>query len=138
MSLVWAIPVAAAALAAALVVARARAFEDAAVALAREVARLRELRPRLVALRAELDAVDRRADELRERHPWRTERPSGRPSARAEQPGIEPVTQARQRGPGPSGRGSGKQYVEARAARRRRRQERETRRGSPRGGKPIR
>jgi hypothetical protein len=46
-SLLWTVPVVAAALAAGLVAARARALEDATVDLAVEIRLLRDLRPRL-------------------------------------------------------------------------------------------
>lgn len=68
MSIVWAIPVAAAALATILVVARARALEDATVDLVHEVKRLPELRPRLTAVRSALHDTHERATELGERH----------------------------------------------------------------------
>jgi hypothetical protein len=50
-SLVWSVPVVAAALAAGLVLARVRALEEAAFELWREVARLSELRRPLSGLR---------------------------------------------------------------------------------------
>lgn len=55
MSLLWAVPAVAVAIAAALVLARARTIEDASVALLVAVRRTGELRRPLVDLRAELD-----------------------------------------------------------------------------------
>ncbi len=69
MSLLWTVPVVAAALATGLVAARARALEEAAVDLAIEVRRLKELRPRLAAVRAGLRETRERAAELTRRHP---------------------------------------------------------------------
>jgi hypothetical protein len=68
-SLIWSVPVVAAALAIGLVAARARALEDATVDLASEVRRLRELQPRLAALRAGFQETGERATELSRRHP---------------------------------------------------------------------
>jgi uncharacterized protein involved in exopolysaccharide biosynthesis len=69
MSLVWTVPVMAAAVATGLVAARARALEDATRELAREVGRLRSLRPRLAAVRSALTDTEVRAAEFRRRHP---------------------------------------------------------------------
>ncbi|MGH9227725.1 MAG: hypothetical protein ACRD07_03165 [Acidimicrobiales bacterium] len=69
MSLLWTVPVVAAALATGLVAARARALEDASVGLAVEIRRLRELRPRLAAVRTGLQETGERAAELSRRHP---------------------------------------------------------------------
>jgi uncharacterized protein involved in exopolysaccharide biosynthesis len=66
--LVWTIPVVAAAIAAGVVAARARALEDAGRQLAREVARLSELRWSLAALRASVRETDARVAAFRERH----------------------------------------------------------------------
>jgi uncharacterized protein involved in exopolysaccharide biosynthesis len=66
--LVWTIPVVAAAIAAGLVAARARAIEDAAGGLLRAVARLREIEPRLRALRAAARQTDARIAAFRARH----------------------------------------------------------------------
>jgi hypothetical protein len=68
-SLLWTVPVVAAALAAGMVGARARALEDATVDLAVEIGRLRDLRPRLAGVRAALRDTDERAAELSRRHP---------------------------------------------------------------------
>jgi hypothetical protein len=68
-SLIWSVPVVAAALAIGLVAARARALEDATVDLASEVRRLRELQPRLAAVRAGFQETRERATELSRRHP---------------------------------------------------------------------
>jgi hypothetical protein len=68
-SLLWTVPVVAAALATGLVAARARALEDATVDLAIEIRRLRELRPRLAGVRAALRDTRERASELSRRHP---------------------------------------------------------------------
>jgi cytochrome c-type biogenesis protein CcmH/NrfF len=67
-NLLWTVPVVAAALATALVAARARALEDATVDLAVEIRRLRELRPRLARVRVALRDTRERAAELRRRH----------------------------------------------------------------------
>ncbi|MGH9287519.1 MAG: hypothetical protein ACRD0V_04365 [Acidimicrobiales bacterium] len=69
MSLLWTVPVVAAALASGLVAARARALEDATVDLAIEIRRLRELRPQLAGVRAGLRDSGVRAAELARRHP---------------------------------------------------------------------
>jgi hypothetical protein len=68
-SLLWTVPVVAAALATGLVAARARALEDATMDLAIEVRRLRELQPRLAAVQAGLEGARERAAELTRRHP---------------------------------------------------------------------
>lgn len=69
MSLLWAVPVAAAAAGVVVVVATARAFEDEAVALRREVQRLGELREPLAAVRATMAESDELAEGFRRRHP---------------------------------------------------------------------
>ncbi|HET6920379.1 MAG TPA: hypothetical protein VFI46_13065 [Jiangellaceae bacterium] len=69
MSLLWTVPVVAAALGTGLVAARARALEDASVDLAIEIRRLRELQPRLVGVRTGLQETRERATELSRRHP---------------------------------------------------------------------
>jgi hypothetical protein len=68
-SLLWTVPVVAAALAAGLVAARARALEDATVDLAVEIRRLRDLRPRLAGVRAAVRDTRELAAELSRRHP---------------------------------------------------------------------
>jgi hypothetical protein len=68
-SLLWTVPVVAAAVAAGLVAARARALEDATVGLAVEFRRLRELQPRLAAVHARLGETRERAAALARRHP---------------------------------------------------------------------
>lgn len=68
MSLLWAVPVVAAAIATVLVVARARALEDAAVAVAAEVARLRELRRPLAAVREAAAETDEVVQAFRRHH----------------------------------------------------------------------
>ncbi|HET6665540.1 MAG TPA: hypothetical protein VFG94_14835 [Acidimicrobiales bacterium] len=69
MSLLWTVPVVAAALATGLVAARARALENATVDLASDVRRLSELQPRLRAVQAGLEETRERAAELTRRHP---------------------------------------------------------------------
>lgn len=68
MSLLWAVPVVAAAIATVIVVARARALEDAAVAVATEVARLRELHRPLAAVREATAETDDVVQAFRRRH----------------------------------------------------------------------
>jgi hypothetical protein len=68
MSLLWALPVVAAAAATVLVVAWARPLEDAAVALAREVRRLRHVEGPLGSVRAALAETDEVATGFRRRH----------------------------------------------------------------------
>jgi hypothetical protein len=67
-TLVWAVPVVAAALATLVVVARARGVEDECVALAREVAALAELRRPLAAVRDATVETDEAVAAFRERH----------------------------------------------------------------------
>ena len=67
-SLVWSVPVVAAALAAGLVLARVRALEDAAFGLWREVARLSELHRPLRGLREATRETDDLAAAFRARH----------------------------------------------------------------------
>jgi uncharacterized protein involved in exopolysaccharide biosynthesis len=67
-SLLWTVPVVAAAVATGLVAARARALEDATADLAIEIRRLRELRPRLACVRAAVRDARERASDLRRRH----------------------------------------------------------------------
>ena len=69
MSLWWTVPVVAAAVATGLVAAQARALEDATRELAREVGRLRALRPPLAAVRSALAGTEARAADFRRRHP---------------------------------------------------------------------
>jgi hypothetical protein len=68
MSLLWALPVVAAAAAMVLVVAWARPLEDAAVALAREVRRLRQVARPLGTVRAAMAETDDVAAGFRRRH----------------------------------------------------------------------
>jgi uncharacterized protein involved in exopolysaccharide biosynthesis len=68
-SLLWTVPVVAAAVATGLVAARARALEDSTRALGREVGRLRMLRPRLAGVRRALAGTEARVAEFRRRHP---------------------------------------------------------------------
>jgi hypothetical protein len=65
-SLLWIVPVLAAAVATGLVAARARALEDATVELARELRSLRELGPRV---QAGLRDTQELAADLRRHHP---------------------------------------------------------------------
>ena len=67
--MLWTVPVVAAALATGLVAARARALEDTTVDLAIEIRRLRDLQPRLAAVRVRLRETHERAAELSRRHP---------------------------------------------------------------------
>ena len=69
MSLVWCVPVVAAAVAGALLALSARSLEDAGRGLAQEVARLGELRWQFAALRSSARETDRRVAAFRERHP---------------------------------------------------------------------
>jgi hypothetical protein len=68
-TLLWAVPVVAAAVATLLVVARARMVEDEAVGLARDVRRLREIRAPLGAIRATALETDGLVANFRGRHP---------------------------------------------------------------------
>lgn len=68
MSLLWCIPVMAAAIAAGLVAAHARPMEDAGRELAESVARLGELRWRLAQLRVTARETDARVATFRRRH----------------------------------------------------------------------
>ena len=70
MTLLWAVPVVAAAVAIVLVVARARRLEDEAAALARAVAQLRDIRSPLAALRGITDETDELVIDFRRRHPF--------------------------------------------------------------------
>jgi hypothetical protein len=67
-SLLWCIPVVAAAVAAGLVAAHARPMEDAGRELAESVARLGELRWRLAQLRVSARETDARVATFRGRH----------------------------------------------------------------------
>jgi hypothetical protein len=67
-SLVWSVPVVAAAVAAGLVLSRVRALEDAVFGLWREVARLSELRRPLAGLRQATRETDALAAAFRARH----------------------------------------------------------------------
>ncbi|HEX6567794.1 MAG TPA: hypothetical protein VF015_01450 [Acidimicrobiales bacterium] len=69
MTLLWAVPVAAAAAATLLVAARARAIEDEAVALARATRQLREVRAPLDAIRTTAAETDSLVAAFRSRHP---------------------------------------------------------------------
>jgi hypothetical protein len=68
-SLLWCVPVVAAAVAAALVALHARPLEDAARELHESVARLGELRWRFARLRVAGRETDARVALFRERHP---------------------------------------------------------------------
>ena len=68
MTLVWAVPVVAAAVATLLVVGRARRIEDEVRGLAEEIARLGEVRPRLGAVRAATAEAEAVATAFRDRH----------------------------------------------------------------------
>lgn len=68
MTLIWAVPVVAAAAAALVLVATARALEDSAAGLARDVGRLGELAAPLVAVRATVAETDELATGFRARH----------------------------------------------------------------------
>ena len=68
MTLVWAVPALAAAVAVVCVLARARALEDAAGELAAEVARLRRLREPLADVRRATADTDRLAADFRDAH----------------------------------------------------------------------
>jgi hypothetical protein len=68
-TLLWTVPVVAAAVATLLVVARARAIEDEVVGLVDDVRRLREVRPPLGAIRATAGETDEVVGAFRERHP---------------------------------------------------------------------
>jgi hypothetical protein len=67
-SLVWSVPVVAAAVAAGLVLARVRAMEEAAFGLWLEVARLSELRRPLAGLREATHETDALAEAFKARH----------------------------------------------------------------------
>lgn len=69
MSLLWAVPVAAAAVATLLVVARGRAIEGAARSLAAEVAALRSLRDPLAEVRRATGETEARVAAFRAAHP---------------------------------------------------------------------
>lgn len=64
MSLLWAVPVVAVAVAVAIVLSRLRALEDAGVDLARSVRRTNELRPPIAAVRRELNRSGPLVDRL--------------------------------------------------------------------------
>jgi len=68
-SLVWCVPVVAAAVAGGVLALSARALEDAARSLAHEVTRLGELRWQFAALRSSARETDRRVAAFRDRHP---------------------------------------------------------------------
>ena len=69
MSLVWCVPVVAAAAACGLLALSARSLEDAGRELSHEVTRLGELRWQFAALRSSARETDRRVAAFRERHP---------------------------------------------------------------------
>ena len=69
MDLLWAVPVVAAAVSTALVALWARAVEDAAIELAREVRRLSQLRRPLADVRRAVDDTRVLAADFRTRHP---------------------------------------------------------------------
>ena len=68
MTLLWAVPVVAAAFATLLLAARARAVEDECVALAREATALAEVRRPLAAVRDATAETDELVAGFRERH----------------------------------------------------------------------
>jgi hypothetical protein len=68
MDLLWAVPVVAAAVSTALVALWARAVEDAAIELAREVRRLSQLRRPLADVRRAVDDTRMLAADFRARH----------------------------------------------------------------------
>lgn len=68
MTLLWAVPVVAAAAATVLLASRARAVEDATRAVACEVARVRELRPALARVRAVTGETERLLSDFRGHH----------------------------------------------------------------------
>lgn len=68
MTLIWAVPVVAAAAAALVLVATARALEDSAAGLARDVGRLNELAAPLAAVQATVAETDELAAGFRARH----------------------------------------------------------------------
>jgi uncharacterized protein involved in exopolysaccharide biosynthesis len=67
-SLVWCVPVVAAAVAAGLVLARARPLDEASLELRREVAQLGRLRRPLARLRAASDDTEAIVEAFRARH----------------------------------------------------------------------
>ena len=67
--MLWTVPVVAGAVTTALVALWARAVEDAAIELARELRRLSELRPRLADVRRAVDDTRVLAADFRTRHP---------------------------------------------------------------------
>ena len=69
MTLLWAVPALAAAVAVICVLARARALEDAAADLAAEVGRLRRLRAQLAEVRRATADTDRLVYDFRDAHP---------------------------------------------------------------------
>lgn len=70
MTLLWAVPVVAAAVATLLVVARARNLEDEVVGLVADVRDLRAVREPLRAVRAMTHETDVLVADFRERHPF--------------------------------------------------------------------
>lgn len=68
-SLLWAVPVVAAAVATLLLVSRARALEDGAAGVAREVRRLQDIRAPLAAVRETAGETDEVVRAFRQRHP---------------------------------------------------------------------
>jgi hypothetical protein len=68
-TLLWSVPVVAAAVATLLVVARARAIEDEVAGLVDDVAQLAEIRRPLDAIRATAAETDEVVAAFRERHP---------------------------------------------------------------------
>ena len=69
MTLVWAVPALAAAVAVICVLTRARALEDAAADLVAEVGRLRRLRAPLAEVRRATADADRLVADFRDAHP---------------------------------------------------------------------
>ncbi|HZM31630.1 MAG TPA: hypothetical protein VFB77_14130 [Acidimicrobiales bacterium] len=74
MTLVWAVPALAAAVAVVCVLVRARALEDATADLAAEVGRLRRLREPLDEVRRAAADTDRLAADFRDAHPLDADR----------------------------------------------------------------
>jgi hypothetical protein len=68
-TLLWAVPVVAAALATLLVVTRARSLEDEAVGLAHDAARLHDIRSPLASVRAAARETDELVAAFRQQHP---------------------------------------------------------------------
>jgi hypothetical protein len=78
-TLLWAVPVVAAAVATVLVAARSRALEDEVVGLVREVRRLRDIRAPLAAVRTAADETDDLVVAFRAQHPIEPDGPDDTP-----------------------------------------------------------